>query len=69
VLLRYFEAAGAIRRAISVVKTRAGAHEVYVRELNINSSGIVIGEPLRQFQGVLTGAPTFTGDASQLAED
>jgi circadian clock protein KaiC len=67
-LLRYFEAAGAIRRAISVVKKRSGPHEVYVRELSIGASGLRIGEPLRQFQGVLTGLPTFSGDAADLAE-
>lgn len=67
-LLRYFEAAGAIRRAISVVKKRSGSHEGYVRELSIGSSGLRIGEPLRQFHGVLTGLPTFSGDAADLAE-
>lgn len=67
-LLRYFEAAGAIRRAISVVKKRSGAHEVYVRELTIGASGLRIGEPLRQFHGVLTGLPTFSGDAADLAD-
>ena len=66
-LLRYFEAAGAIRRAISVVKKRSGAHEVYVRELSIGASGLRIGEPLRQFQGVLTGLPTFSGNAAERA--
>jgi circadian clock protein KaiC len=66
-LLRYFEAAGAIRRAISVVKKRSGSHEVYVRELSIDASGLSIGEPLRQFHGVLTGLPTFSGDAADLA--
>jgi circadian clock protein KaiC len=67
-LLRYFEAAGAIRRAISVVKKRSGSHEVYVREMTIGASGLRIGQPLRQFQGVLTGLPRFSGDASQLAD-
>ena len=66
-LLRYFEAFGAIRRAISVVKKRAGAHEVFVRELSINNKGIVIGEPLKQFLGVLSGQPDFKGDESQLS--
>jgi circadian clock protein KaiC len=66
-LLRYFEAYGAIRRAVSVVKKRAGAHEVFVRELAIDSSGIVIGQPLRQFQGVLTGVPLFRGEESELS--
>ena len=67
-LLRYFEAFGAIRRAISVVKKRSGAHEVFVRELSIDSRGIVIGEPLKQFQGVLSGVPLFRGQESQLSD-
>ena len=69
VLLRYFEAFGAVRRAISVVKKRVGGHEVYVREMRIGSGGVTIGEPLAQFQGVLTGRPEFTGKVAQLAED
>jgi circadian clock protein KaiC len=67
VLIRYFEAIGQIRRAISVVKKRSGAHEVAVREMRIDAGGVVIGEPLTNFQGVLTGVPQFTGDARQLA--
>ena len=66
-LLRYFEAFGAIRRAISVVKKRSGPHEVFVRELSIGIGGIMVGEPLEQFQGVLGGRPQFIGRASQLA--
>jgi circadian clock protein KaiC len=66
--LRYFEALGMIRRAISVVKKRAGAHEVAVREMTIGQSGIRIGEPLTNFQGVLTGQPSFMGDSSQLSQ-
>ncbi|HEX4914203.1 MAG TPA: ATPase domain-containing protein, partial [Vicinamibacterales bacterium] len=65
--LRYFEAYGRIRRAISVIKKRAGSHEVSLREMSINRSGIVIGEPLTNFQGVLSGQPTFSGDLSQLS--
>jgi circadian clock protein KaiC len=65
-LIRYFEASGEIRRAISVVKKRTGAHEVAVREMRIEGGGIIIGEPLTNFQGVLSGVPQFTGDARQL---
>ena len=62
-LIRYFEAFGAIRRAISVVKKRSGPHEVLIREMLIrDGQGISLGEPLRRFQGVLTGRPTFTGE-------
>jgi circadian clock protein KaiC len=63
ILLRFFEASGAIRKAISMVKRRAGAHESTIRELRIASSGITVGEPLTGFRGILTGVPQF--DASR----
>jgi circadian clock protein KaiC len=69
VLIRYFEAFGAIRRAISVVKKRTGRHEPYVREMKIADNGVQIGEPLRQFSGVLSGRPAFSGDLDQLSVD
>jgi len=65
-LIRYFEAFGQIRRAISVVKKRSGPHEIAVREMRIDKGGVTIGEPIRDFQGVLSGVPQFTGDAGQL---
>jgi circadian clock protein KaiC len=65
-LIRYFEAFGEIRRAISVVKKRTGGHEIAVREMRIDANGITIGEPLTHFQGVLSGVPRFTGDAGHL---
>jgi circadian clock protein KaiC len=58
-LLRYFEAAGEVRQAISVVKKRGGAHERTIRELRLTTEGIQVGEPLRQFRGVLTGVPNI----------
>jgi circadian clock protein KaiC len=67
ILFRYFEAAGTVRRAISVVKKRNGVHERTIRELEINESGIVVGEPLVNFQGVLTGNPTYVGAPGALA--
>ena len=54
---RFFEAEGAVHKAISVIKKRTGGHETTIRELVINSEGIVVGEPLRNFHGVLTGVP------------
>jgi len=66
-LLRYFEAFGAVRRAISVVKKRTGAHEVLVRELEVRDDGLHIGPPLADFEGVLTGNPRFTGSRSELS--
>ncbi|WP_420243357.1 ATPase domain-containing protein [Roseiterribacter gracilis] len=65
-LLRYFEAGGRIRRALSVLKKRTGAHEATIRELNISSQGIRVGAPLDEFQGVLTGVPEFLGENAQL---
>ncbi|MFN8473654.1 MAG: ATPase domain-containing protein [Anaerolineae bacterium] len=57
-LLRYFEAAGEVRQAISVIKKRTGPHERTIREIHFDH-GIILGEPVRDFQGVLSGAPTF----------
>jgi circadian clock protein KaiC len=61
ILLRYFELNGSVRQAISVVKKRSGGHEHTIREAKVSSGGLQIGEPLHDFQGVLTGVPTFTG--------
>jgi circadian clock protein KaiC len=60
-LMRYFEALGRVRRAISVIKKRGGAHEDTIREFRIDSEGLHVGDPLVQFQGVLRGVPTFVG--------
>jgi len=67
-LLRYFEAFGEVRRALSVVKKRSGPHEVLIREMQIQApTGVSIGAPLRDFQGVLTGRPVYTGAAPDLS--
>jgi circadian clock protein KaiC len=66
VQLRYFEAHGEVRQAISVIKTRTARHERTIREFQIGSHGLRLGEPLRQFQGVLTGVPTFSGEGKTL---
>lgn len=58
-LLRYFEHRGIIRRAMSLVKKRRGAHEMTIREFVLSGEGILIGEPLADMQGVLTGVPTL----------
>ncbi|HEX9946646.1 MAG TPA: ATPase domain-containing protein [Allosphingosinicella sp.] len=62
ILLRYFEAAGRVRRAISVIKKRTSAHEDTIREFRIGASGITLGAPLENFQGVLRGVPELIGD-------
>ena len=66
VLLRYFEATGRVRRAISVVKKRTGTHENTIREFRIGEHGIELGPPLTDFQGVLRGVPSFVGDRAPL---
>ena len=68
-LFRYFESAGLIRQAISCIKRRSGNHERSIRELKMQDGQILIGEPLRQFQGVLTGTPAFVGVEQDLIED
>jgi circadian clock protein KaiC len=67
VLLRYFEAAGELRRAISVIKKRTGVHEPTIRELRL-SRPITVGEPLREFSGALTDAPAYVGSARELLD-
>ena len=67
-MLRYFEAGGQVRKAVSVVKRRGGEHERTIRELNFRSSRIAIGQPLAEFRGVLTGVPEFTGQTSRLRD-
>jgi len=67
-VLRFFEAAGEVRKAISVMKKRTGAHERTIREFSLGPDGIHVGEPLTQFQGVLTGTPRFTGVVGSLIE-
>ena len=65
-LLRYFEARGEIRQAVSVFKKRTGAHERTLRELRISSSGVAVGEPLSEFRGVMTGVPQYVGETEML---
>ncbi|HEX6783168.1 MAG TPA: ATPase domain-containing protein [Sphingomicrobium sp.] len=65
ILLRYFEAWGRVRRAISVVKKRTGYHEDTIREYRIDKSGITLGEPLMNFQGVLRGVPELVGGGKE----
>ena len=57
ITFRFFEAHGAVHKAISVIKKRTGAHERTIRELTIAASGIKVGPPLKDFRGVLTGTP------------
>jgi circadian clock protein KaiC len=57
ILTRFFETRGAVRKAISVVKKRASAHEDTIRELTVTSRGLQVSEPLRDLRGIFTGVP------------
>ncbi|MET0755399.1 MAG: ATPase domain-containing protein [Pseudoxanthomonas sp.] len=69
VMLRYFEHAGRVRRAMSVVKKRSGYHEQTIREFTLSEAGLNLGPPLTQFDGVFSGTPTYTGDIALLMQD
>jgi circadian clock protein KaiC len=65
-LLRFFEAGGRIRKALSVIKNRGGAHEDTIREFTMGATGIKVGQPLVDFEGVLTGVPRYVGGVGSL---
>jgi circadian clock protein KaiC len=69
ILLRYFEYAGSVRQAMSVVKKRSGAHERAIREFQVTQNGVTVGEPLSEFQGVLLGVPAYSGNKGPLMAD
>jgi circadian clock protein KaiC len=66
VLLRYFEFAGEVRQAISVIKKRSGPHERTIREFGLEPGRIVVGDALRNFHGVLTGVPEYNPGGGEL---
>lgn len=68
ILLRYFEADGEVRKAISVVKHRTSQHERTIRQIHISEQGIILGPPLRGFRGVLTGVPVYNSDTANLMD-
>ena len=69
VLLRYFEFSGEVRQAMSIVKKRSGNHERTLREFRITSKGILVGKPLTEFRGVLTGVPEYLGGGQEKVKE
>jgi circadian clock protein KaiC len=61
-MLRYFEVAGTVRRALSVVKKRSGDHEHSIREFRLTKNGIKLGPPLKAFSGIFSGTPQYVGE-------
>lgn len=68
-MLRYFEVGGTVRRALSVVKKRSGAHEHTIREYRLGTQGISLGPPLTHVTGILSGIPRYTGDKEPLLDE
>lgn len=66
IMLRYFEYAGTVRRALSVVKKRSGDHEHTIREFQLGKGGVTLGPPLTDFRGIFSGTPVYTGDSTPL---
>ena len=69
VMLRFFEADGQVRKAVSVMKKRTGTHETSIRELQLGPERIHVGRPLTDFRGILTGVPMYTGSSVPLISD
>jgi circadian clock protein KaiC len=69
ILLRYFEAIGSVRRAMSIIKKRTGPHEPTIREYRIGNHGLTIGAPLVDFQGVLRGVPIYVGENNSMLDE
>jgi circadian clock protein KaiC len=69
IMLRYFEASGKVRRAVSVLKKRTGGHENTIREFSIGRNGLNVGMPLDKFYGVLRGVPQYLGAAAPAADE
>lgn len=68
ILLRYFEAHGRIRKAVSIVKKRGGMHDTAIRDFAMSSEGLAVGAPLENYRGVLTGVPTYEGIVKEIRE-
>ena len=65
-MFRFFEAKGEVRTAVSAVKSRTSAHERFIREFKLGANGLQLGEALRDFEGVMTGLPSYEGKVSLL---
>lgn len=69
IITRYFEAFGSVKKAISVIKKRTGAHEESVRELRIGRGGVIVGNVLKEFSGIFTGVPRYVGSKSKIMSE
>jgi circadian clock protein KaiC len=67
-VMRYFEAFGRVRKAVAMIKRRTGAHETYIRELDLGPHGVTLGQPLSDFFGVLSGELSYRGREDRLLD-
>jgi circadian clock protein KaiC len=67
VLFRYFEANGSVFKAVTIAKSRVSAHETSIREFRLGPTGVEVGEPLEDFEGVLGGLPSYRGRTPLMA--
>jgi circadian clock protein KaiC len=63
-MMRFFEARGQVRKALSVLKKRTGLHETTIREIGVKRNALTVGDPLAEFRGVLTGVPEYRGTST-----
>jgi circadian clock protein KaiC len=69
VLFRFFEARGSLLKAVSVVKSRTNRHELSIREFRLGRRGVEVGPALTDFEGVLSGVPTYRGGIPLLGDE
>lgn len=68
-VMRFFEAFGQIKKAISVIKKRSGAHEKSLRELRIGQGGVIVGPVLKYFSGIFSGIRKYVGSTDKLMDN
>jgi circadian clock protein KaiC len=65
-LFRYFERRGEVLTAVTALKSRANAHERSIRQFRLGPTGLDVGEALRDFEGILSGLPSYKGNTAML---
>jgi circadian clock protein KaiC len=68
-MFRFFEAQGRMLKAVSVAKSRITPHESSIREFGLGKTGVLIGAPLVDFEGVLTGLPAYRGSTPLMSPE
>src|SRR6185503_1840957 len=61
IIQRYVEIEGELRRVMAVIKVRGSDHSHEFRTYEITANGVVVGGPLKEYDGIITGVPTLRG--------